>query len=139
MTRFLLLIGLVGCILYSCQDCEVTETKVVTLVDSSKSWDGTELPDYPNEKPKITILKITIPPQTELPPHIHPGINAGYLITGELTVFKEDGTTNTLKAGDALIELVNTVHYGKNISNKPAEIIVFYAGTKKMPLTVYDD
>mgnify|MGYP000899664948 CR=1 FL=1 len=40
-----------------------------------------------------------------------------------------------LKAGDALIEVVNTWHYGKNSGDTPVEIIVFYAGTADAPVT----
>jgi len=41
-----------------------------------------------------------------------------------------------LKAGDAIAEVVNTWHYGKNEGDMPAEIIVFYAGTEGLPITI---
>lgn len=68
--------------------------------------------------------------------HEHPVINAGVLLKGELTVVTEGGKTLHLKAGDALIEVVDTWHYGKNEGAEPAEIIVFYAGTEDEPITV---
>jgi len=68
--------------------------------------------------------------------HEHPVINAGVLLSGELTVITEDNKTLTLKAGEAIIEVVNTWHYGKNEGSKPAEIIVFYAGIPNGPVTV---
>jgi quercetin dioxygenase-like cupin family protein len=109
---------------------------VITLAETSKSWNGNDLPNYPTEKPKITVLKITIPPHAKLSVHKHLVINAGVLIKGELTVVDEQKNALQLKAGDALVELVNTYHYGENKGNTPAEIIVFYAGAEGVPITV---
>ncbi len=109
---------------------------VEILIKSNKSWDGKNLSNYANGKPEISILKIVIPHGTELPLHKHPVINAGVLLTGELTVVAEDNTTLHMKAGDTIIELVNKWHYGKNEGNVPAEIIVFYAGIKGEPLSI---
>ena len=48
----------------------------------------------------------------------------------------DDGRTLHLKAGEAIVEVVNTWHYGKNEGQEPAEIIVFYAGIAGEPITV---
>lgn len=106
------------------------------LAKSEKSWDGATLPNYPTEQPQVTVLKVTVPPKTKLPWHKHDVINAGYLIKGELTVVSEDGKQLKLKPGDVLIELVDTWHYGRNDGDEPAEIVVFYAGTKNEAITV---
>jgi len=71
-----------------------------------------------------------------LPLHYHPVINTGVLISGELTVTTEDDKTLYLKAGDGIVEVVNKGHYGKNEGSIPAEIIVFYAGTPGIPITI---
>lgn len=109
---------------------------VETLVKTESSWNGKALPDYAEGQPEITILKITIPPGVQLPLHDHPFINAGVLLAGELTVITENNKTLHLKAGDAIVEVVDTWHYGKNDGDEPAEIIVFYAGIIDMPVTV---
>src|SRR5690554_2621524 len=121
---------------FACKQNEVTKPKVVTLIETNKSWNGADLPNYPEGKPKITVLKITIPPRSKLSIHKHLVINAGVLTKGELTVVDEQNNTLNLKAGDALVELVDTFHYGENKGNSPAEIIVFYAGTEGTPITV---
>lgn len=115
---------------------DVNTANVEVLTKTSSSWDGGVLPDYAEGKPEITILKITIPPKVILPLHEHPEINAGVLLKGELTVATEDNKTLHLKAGDAIVEVVNTWHYGKNEGNEAAEIIVFYAGIKDEPITI---
>ena len=122
--------------LFACKQNEVSKPEAVTLIETDKSWNGSELPNYPVGKPKITILKITIPPRSKLNIHKHLVINAGVLTKGELTVVDEQHNTLNLKTGDALVELVNTHHYGENKGNLPAEIIVFYAGTEDLPITV---
>lgn len=107
------------------------------LSKTSVSWDGRNLPDYASGKPEITILRIKIPPGSQLPLHKHSVINAGVLLSGELTVVTEDNKILHLKAGESMLEVVNTWHYGKNEGNTPAEIIVFYAGIRGRPITTH--
>jgi len=115
---------------------DVNAVQVEVLAKTSLSWDGKALPNYPNGNPEVTILRITIPPGVQLPLHKHPVINTGVLLNGELTVVTEGGETLHLKSGDSIVEVVNTWHYGKNEGDKPAEIIVFYAGIPDMPITI---
>jgi quercetin dioxygenase-like cupin family protein len=109
---------------------------IETVAKSNKSWDGEALPNYPEGKPEVTILRIKIPPGAELEMHEHPVINSGYLVSGELTVIAKDNKTLHLKAGDSIVELVNKKHYGKNEGTEMAEIIVFYAGVVNKPITI---
>lgn len=115
-------------------DPDTVEVKV--LAKTTSSWNGRELPPYGKGRPEITILRITVPPKVQLPLHRHPVINAGVLLRGQLTVVTEDGETLHLKAGEAIVELVDKWHYGKNEGSEPAEIIVFYAGIKGKPITI---
>ncbi|MBF0398093.1 MAG: cupin domain-containing protein [Desulfobacterales bacterium] len=109
---------------------------VDVLAKASSSWDKSQLPKYSTGTPEITILRIKIPPGGHLPSHNHSVINAGVLLSGELTVITEDNKTLNLKAGDSIVEVVNKWHYGKNEGNKTAEIIVFYAGVVDSPITI---
>ena len=106
------------------------------LVQSDSSWNGDRLPAYPTEEPQITVLKVTIPPHAQLKWHKHPSINAGYLISGAITVVEEGGRTQLVQAGEGLIELVDTWHYGRNDGDVPAEIVVVYVGAKDVPLAI---
>ncbi|MCX5700152.1 MAG: cupin domain-containing protein [Candidatus Omnitrophica bacterium] len=116
------------------KDLDTSEVSV--LAKTTSSWDGALLPKYARGRPEITILKITIPPGTQLPLHKHIVINTGVLISGELTVFTENKKILHLKAGDPIVEVVNKWHYGKNEGKVPAEIIVFYMGIKGKPITI---
>jgi quercetin dioxygenase-like cupin family protein len=52
--------------------------------------------------------------------HHHPVISAGVLLEGELTVVGSEGSTLQLLAGDAIIEMVDTPHYGMNQGSEDA-------------------
>lgn len=139
MKPFFSLIFIIIVFLFSCKSSSNLKTEVVTLAETTQSWNGDALPKYLDGNPKITILKITIPAHTKLKIHKHLVINAGVLLKGELKVVDEYNNELILKAGDPIVELVNTWHHGENNSNKPAEIIVFYAGNKDTPITVIKD
>ena len=116
-------------------EAKVTVTK---LVSSTNCWDGALLPAYPRQQPNITILRIKIPPGVRLHTHKHPVINAGVLLSGQLTVVTANGATLHLVAGDPIIEVVNTLHYGINEGKTEAEIMVFYAGTLDDPTSIIE-
>lgn len=109
------------------------------LVKTTQSWDGATLPHYPQGQPEITILDITIPPGVRLATHSHPVINAGVMLSGQLTVVTTNGQTLHLEAGDPIVEVVNTLHYGVNEGSVPARLIVFYAGIVDMPITLVEE
>ncbi|MDK9720351.1 MAG: cupin domain-containing protein [Rhodospirillales bacterium] len=112
------------------------EVTVETLAKSSASWNGTPLPAYASGQPEVSILRIRIAPGATLPMHLHPMINAGVLLSGELTVKTEKGDILRLKAGEAIIEVVDQWHSGVNAGKQPAEILVFYAGVAGQPLSI---
>lgn len=136
MRKLLIPLFFVVLFLTSCDKTKINKIEVITLIETSKSWDGTKLPDYLKGNPKITVLKITIPPKTKLETHKHLEINAGVLLKGTLTVISQSNDTLLLKAGDPIVELVNTWHYGENEGTESAEIIVFYAGIEGTPITI---
>ena len=132
-----IIIGACFALLMGCVSTKNTNTiEADILAKSSTSWNGDSLPNYPQGKPEISILRVVIPAGATLPLHKHPMINAGLLLKGQLTVILEDSTTLHLKAGDTIIEVVNKWHYGSNEGSVPAEIIVFYAGTQGQSLNI---
>jgi len=109
---------------------------VKQLAKTTKSWNGATLPAYQKGQPEVTILRISIEPNAKLPIHEHPVINAGVLLKGELTVHTLSGKTLKMKAGDPIVECVDTWHYGANEGTNVAEIIVFYAGITNELVTI---
>lgn len=108
---------------------------VETLLKSAASWDGVAYRTYPEGRPELTVLKITVPPRTALAWHTHPIPNAAYVLAGELRVEKQDGTlARRVAAGEVLAEMVNAGHRGVT-GEAPAVLIVFYAGAAGVPLS----
>ena len=136
MKRSFLALFLVYPLLLIAGDHDHKSVTKEVLAQTDSSWDGNRLPAYPEEPPFISVVKFTIPPESRLPWHEHPMINVGYLISGELTVVKEDGSEIELQAGDALVEVVDAWHFGRNDGNVPTEIVVVYAGVEGQPLAI---
>jgi len=136
MKKLVILFCLAPICWLGCKSNKVTNIEVITLVKTTESWNGVPLPKYLDGNPEITILKMIIPPKKKLPLHKHPEINAGVVLKGELTVISETNDTLYFKAGEPIVELVNTWHFGRNDGTEPVEIIVFYAGVKGTPITI---
>ena len=110
---------------------------VETILRSTSSWDKTPYKEYPKGPAELSVLKITLPPNTVMKWHTHPMPNAAYVVSGELIVEKkEDGKKEIFTAGQVLPEMVNTLHRGITKST-PVVLIVFYAGVNGMPLAEY--
>jgi quercetin dioxygenase-like cupin family protein len=60
--------------------------------------------------------------------------NAGYILSGELTIEKRDGTKKHFVAGQAVTETVDSLHRGVT-GAEPVVLIVFYPGTTDLPLS----
>jgi len=110
--------------------------QVDLLAKTGTSWDGATLPGCTPGETEVTILKVSVPPKARVAMHKHPLINAGVMLKGELTVVTQEQKRLQLTAGDPIVEVVNTWHYGINEGDGTAEIIVFYVGTKGTPLSV---
>lgn len=107
-----------------------------TLLKATESWNGKAYEKYPSGKPQLTVLKITIAAHTQLPWHTHPVPNAGYVLSGQITIEdKASGKTRTFREGEALGESIDDAHRGK-AGDEPATVIVFYAGTPDVPTSV---
>jgi pimeloyl-ACP methyl ester carboxylesterase/quercetin dioxygenase-like cupin family protein len=114
------------------------ELKKDVLLETSKSWDGCDLPDYPIGKPEFKIVKYSFPPKAILSKHHHMFMSGGYILKGELTLIKEDGTEKAIREGEAFMETVKSIHYGENRLDIPLITVNFYVSQKDQPLSVQD-
>ena len=106
------------------------------LIRTSQSWDGMELPDYLQGRPEIVAVKYEIPAGQKLGWHHHPVMNHGILVQGELTIVSLDGKEKVVQEGEAIVEMVNTIHHGENRGTKPVILYMFYLSQKGLPLSV---
>lgn len=100
------------------------------LQKSQASWNNTPIKQMELKDPEVTVVRIQIPKGEKLPLHQHPILNVGYLTKGELTVHTEKDEVLVLKAGDPIIEVIDTWHYGESTGDEDAEIVVVYVGNK---------
>jgi quercetin dioxygenase-like cupin family protein len=107
--------------------------QVQELMRTNASWNGAAYGAYPEGVPEPVVAKITIPAHKELTWHSHPMPSFAYILSGEITVEDDKGNTKHFTAGDVMPETVRTTHRGI-VGDQPATFIVFYAGTKGMPL-----
>lgn len=101
--------------------------QVHTILKTQSSWDGKAL-EYPIGQAEITGMIVEIKPGAETGWHLHAVPSFGMVLEGELEVQLKDGKTKYLKSGEALAEVVNTLHNGRNTGSTPVKLIVFYAG-----------
>lgn len=129
----LLLVGLA--LLLPVRAIEQTKAvKVSTVLKTQTSWDGQPL-QYPAGDAEVTGMLIEIAPGGETGWHLHPVPSFGMVVQGELEVSLKDGRKKRLKAGDALAEVVNTAHNGRNVGTEAVKLVVFYAGSKGLSLS----
>ena len=111
---------------------DITTTE---LLHSSASWDGIALPDYPSGKPELVVKRLVFPIGAKTGWHHHNVINYGIVEQGELTIVCEDGNERTFHQGEALIEVIGTVHRGENRGTQPVVLNMFYVSAAGLTIT----
>ena len=107
------------------------------LLQTQTTWEGGDIV-YPNGDAEVTSVILRIEEGQEPPFHCHPVPTMGYVLSGEAQVETAAGESVILKEGDAVVEVLRTVHRGKALRG-PVEILVFYAGAAGTPNTVLPD
>ena len=128
--------------LTSCDDAKTQKddaapaVKSEELIRTSQSWDGVELPDYLQGRPELVAVKYEFPAGQKLGWHHHPVMNYGILVQGELTIIGQDGKEKVVHEGEAVVEMVNTIHHGENRGKKPVILYMFYLSQEGKQLAV---
>lgn len=117
-------------------DPNAQQVQSIELLRTSQSWDGVELPDYLEGRPELVAVKYVFPAGQKLGWHHHPVMNYGILVQGELTIIGQDGQEKVVHEGEAVVEMVNTIHHGENRGDKPVILYMFYLSQKDLPLAV---
>lgn len=121
--------------------------KIKQILKTSESWSGSPLPGFNSGVTEFKVMHYTIPPGGKTTIHVHPLNGAGYMLSGELTMFSTEDPHGSfenpkqvrkikLKAGDALAESVNIWHYGENRGKNLVQFIVVFAGQVDVPPTL---
>ena len=105
------------------------------LLKDSQAWDGQSF-SYLKGKAEITSVKLTLKAGLKAPFHCHPVPTMGFISKGKVKLENQAGDSKEFSQGDSVIEVMKGLHRGYAL-NGDAEIIVFYAGVKDVPNTVF--
>ncbi|MGD9950789.1 MAG: cupin domain-containing protein [Desulfobulbus sp.] len=103
------------------------------LNKTSVTGDGQKIVYPQTDKAEVTAMLVNIAPGAETGWHKHPIPVYAYVISGDLTVELEGGQRFSYSTGNAIIEVVNTMHNGKNTGAEPVKLAVFYLGAEGVP------
>jgi quercetin dioxygenase-like cupin family protein len=107
------------------------------LLKADRSWDGSSF-NYPDGRPEITSLILTLEEGVITRYHCHPVPTLGYVLKGKIKVETMEGKSAVFSEGESVVEVMNTLHRGTAVVG-PVEVVVFYAGAQGMPNTVYPE
>lgn len=110
--------------------------KVETLARSDRSWNGSLLPPLFAARPEVNVVRMTVPAGVTLNLHQHPVIHAGVLVQGRLRLEAEQGASQLLEPGQAVIEVVNRAHRSVSLGPDPAVLLIVFVGPKGTAITL---
>lgn len=79
-------------------------------------------------RPEVTAMTVEIPPGAETGWHLHTVPVYAYVLAGILEVELADGKTLIFKQGEAIVEVQNLAHNGRNHGSETVRLAVFYTG-----------
>ncbi len=100
------------------------------ILQSSKTIIGQPIKYPDTDSPEITTVLVRIKPGGESGRHKHPTSPLIYVISGTVTIEFDDGKSQTIEAGNAFIEAVDTWHNAKNLGQRPVKMLVTFFGEK---------
>ena len=110
--------------------------KTTELIRTSQSWDGAILPDFPQGRPELRVIRLDFPIGAKTGWHHHTVVNYGIVQQGELTIVCQDGSEKTFYEGEALVEVIGTIHRGENRGRKPVILNMFYFSSPDQEITI---
>lgn len=110
--------------------------KTTELIRTSQSWDGAILPDFPQGKPELRVIRLDFPVGAKTGWHHHTVVNYGIVQQGELTIVCQDGSEKTFREGEPLVEVIGTIHRGENRGRKPVILNMFYFSLPGQEITI---
>jgi quercetin dioxygenase-like cupin family protein len=98
----------------------------------------TTLQDVPFPPPKhhSVTVRTVIDPGGETPRHMHPGVEMGYVLSGEALLTIAGQTPRSLAAGDAFSIPAYTPHSVRNTGAGPLTMLSTYVIDKAKPIVI---
>lgn len=127
------LIILLGAIATAHADDYVGTVKAEKILVTTTAGNGQKHAYLKTEHPEVTAMTVEIPPGAETGWHLHTVPVYAYVLAGTLEVKIADGKTFTFKPGDAIVEVQNLAHNGRNLGRETVRLVVFYTGEEGRP------
>jgi quercetin dioxygenase-like cupin family protein len=106
------------------------------VLQSGTTAGGTSIAYPKTDSAEVTALMLDIGPGGETGRHMHPYPTFVYVLEGAIDVEMDGGVVHSYKAGDSVLEVVNTWHNSKNKGKTPAKVLVVFAGVRGKPNAV---
>ena len=90
--------------------------------------------DLPGTRLKTVMVRTVIARGSKVPPHTHPGLEVGYVLSGEATLTVRGQTPRALKAGDSFTTSEGTVHNLANRGAAPLAVLSTYIVDPSRPI-----
>ena len=107
--------------------------KATRILTSTVASNGQKLSYLKTDNPEVTAMLVEIPPGGETGWHVHAVPVYAYMLGGSITVEMEGGKKYDFKEGDAIFEVRDTPHNGRNTGDRTARLVVFYTGEAGKP------
>lgn len=93
--------------------------------------------DLPQDKPQhASVFVREFPVGGSSGWHVHPGVEVGYLLNGEMTLEEEGKPVRRLLPGDGFAVPRGVPHVGVNVGREPARLVITYLLDKDAPSRV---
>lgn len=106
----------------------VGQVKAEKILVTTTAGNGQQHSYLRTDKPEVTAMTVEIPPGAETGWHLHTVPVYAYVLAGKLEVALADGTRLNFKQGDAIVEVQNLAHNGRNQGSETVRLAVFYTG-----------
>ena len=110
------------------------DTHVLFVTNST--WAGDPIKYMKTKTPEVKVQTVEFAPGASTIWHYHPVPSYIYVISGTFQVETGDGRLQQFNAGQAFVEVVNTLHRGTNVGTEPTKLVVFYTGDGSPVVTI---
>lgn len=110
-----------ACASASAADAPAVQVTPIARTNTTITGQPITVPEHPD----VVVSIATFPPGARIPEHQHPHPHYVYVLEGVLTVVNTDAhKTFDVKAGDFVVEMMDTWHYGINNGTVPVRLLV---------------
>jgi quercetin dioxygenase-like cupin family protein len=111
----------------------LSEVKSKPILVTTTTENGQPIHYLRTDKPEVTATMVEIPAGAQTGWHMHREPVYAYVLAGQLEVELADGRKLRFKQGDAVAEVQNIAHNGRNIGSDTVRLVVFYTGEVGQP------